>query len=69
MTKKLINRLKNKQKANIPWSAKELNLLKELKLNGVYPSTIFKDKETMNRYFKTRTYTALQGAYQRIGND
>jgi len=69
MTKKLINRLKNKQKANIPWSAKELNLLKELKLNGVYPSTIFKDKETMNRYFKKRTYTALQGAYQRIGND
>ena len=68
-TKKLISRLKTNQKVDIPWSTKEKKLLKELKLNGVYPSTIFKDKETMNRYFKKRTYIALQGAYQRIGND
>ena len=68
-TKKLISRLKTNQKVDIPWSTKEKKLLKELKLNGVYPSTIYKDRETMNQYFKSRTFVALQAQYQRIGND
>jgi hypothetical protein len=65
MKKSIIERLKKKVK-NRNWTDEEKANLKELKENGIYPSIIINDKETMNEFFPGRTKESIIGMYQRV---